>query len=300
MIGKREEILSFMKTLPVRVVPTRKSRRIRYGLNPSVFKGRGLVFYQTREYDPMRDSVYQILCYSAFDPDKIYVREAIEEKETPVILVVDLSSSMSFGVGRSSKRRILFDTAGSIGFTATKDQERVGLIGFTDRVVFFHPPKVGTGHVYHIMREVYGFLSDPRTFFGQKTDLAVAIQFLAKRLSGSSLVFVFSDFVGWEHVADLAILRSASAKHELVFVILDDPEEFNVKGGGSILMRDMEDENVIFRVPVKSLVKARKEILARRHEMMEKLRKMGIDSLELVYGDHMAKLVGFLSERRRR
>ena len=65
-------------------------------------------------------------------------------------------------------------------------------------------------------------------------------------------------------------------------------------------MRDMEDENVIFRVPVKSLVKARKEILARRHEMMEKLRKMGIDSLELVYGDHMAKLVGFLSERRRR
>jgi len=299
MSEKRVEILSFMKALPVKIVPMRKSQRIRYGVHQSVFKGRGLDFYQTREYDPMRDSLHQVLQYNFSDPDKLYVLEAIEEKEMPVILVIDLSSSMSFGIERSSKRRILFDVAGSIGLTATKDQERVGLIGFTDRIVLFHPSSVGFRHVYYLMSNVYDFLSDPRAFFGQKTDLAVAIQFLAKRLSRSSLVFIFSDFVNWEHVADLAVLRSARAKHELVFVILDDPEEFNVKGGGSILMRDME-KNERFRVPVRSLPKVREEILACRHEMMGKLKKLGIDSLELVYGDHMEKLVGFLSERRRR
>lgn len=300
MTATKKNLMQFMRVLQVDIHPRMPSKRIRYGAHRSIFRGRGFEFYETRPFDPMRDSLHHIMWHSIQDPSELLVREAVEEKEMPVTLLLDLSSSMSFKVKRSHKRRLLFDAAGSIGLTAAHLQDKVGLVGFTDKIVLAIPPMMGSDHVYYSMKKVLAFLSDPRSEAGQETDLAEAFRFVRDRLKHSGLIFTFSDFIGWEHIPDLEVFRAVAAKHEVVCVILDDPKEFDVRGfSGSIRMRDMEKGNV-YTVPVRTLPKIRRELQKRREKMRAKLARLGVPSVELTYGNHLAELTGFLKERRKK
>ena len=206
---------------------------------------------------------------------------------------------MSFGIDYSKKERLLLEAAGVIGLSAAHAGDRVGLIGFTDRIVMDKPPRMSETLVYYLIREVYNFLSTAPVI-GRETDMYCVLDFVERRFRDSCLIFIFSDFIDWEHIVNSPLLRQVNSRHEVVFVIIDDPEEFDVNiRFGSVRMKDMERDK-IFTVPIRNLPKMREGLARRRDEMRRELRLLGIDSVELVYGEHISELEGFFEKRRQR
>lgn len=292
-------IFSAMTALSCGIRAKRRSSHLRFGDHPSVFVGEGHDFHQLKDYDPSQDSPHRIAWYHSTEPDEIKVLEFVEPKEEIVILALDLSSSMVFGVEEPKKLCLMLEIAGTLGLTASRFQDRVGFVGFTDRIVMKEPPRLGSDYVYYFIGRAYEFLNPKGKFSGRKTNLYVLLDYLEKSLASSSLVFVISDFIGWEKIASTPIIRSLTSRHELIFIIVDDEQEFSTDGinRGIVRIKDMEEGRVV-DISLRNLGKIRKEILADREEMIRKLNKVGVDSLVLTYGNHISKLESFLEGRR--
>jgi len=286
-----DKIFSNIRVLRGGIIAQEHSSRIRFGGHKSLFRGSGFDFYHIREYDPARDPVSQIFWRYVGEPGKIYILEVIEPREQVVVILADLSSSMVF------KKQLLLEMAGSIALTATHNQDRTAFIGFTDKIVISRGPKLGKANIHHVLREVYDFMTHPSVFLGKKTDFLIALDFLNKHYTKRSLVFILSDFVGWEDIAESRYLRMVSSRHEVICLILDDIESFNFEGSGTIPLRDVEEGSVT-TVPTQEIENIKAETIRRRAEMIKKLARLGIGAKEFSCGDHLVKLAGFLEERR--
>jgi uncharacterized protein (DUF58 family) len=198
----------------------------------SVFKGRGMAFAEVRQYQAGDDVRFIDWNVSARMNDT-YVKVFTEEREMTVMLVVDLSASERFGSVARPKVETVAEVAALLAFSAIKNNDRVGLILFTDRVETYVPPKKGKGHVMRVIAEILG--AKPQ---GTGTDLRVALDLLGGVARRRSVAFLISDFIADDRYE--RSLRIAAAKHDLIPVQVTDPREEELPDIGLALLEDLE------------------------------------------------------------
>ena len=197
----------------------------------SVFKGRGMAFAEVREYQPGDDVRFIDWNVSARMKDT-YVKIFTEEREMTVMLLVDLSASERFGSVAQPKTETVAEVAALLAFSAIKNNDRVGLILFSDRVERFVPPKKGKGHVMRVVAEILGAKPE-----GKGTDIRCALDLLGHMAKRKAVVFLLSDFIAEDYER---ALRIASAKHDLIPLRVVDQREENLPDLGLVTMEDLE------------------------------------------------------------
>ena len=202
----------------------------------SVFKGRGMAFSEVRQYQPGDDVRFIDWNVSARMNDT-YVKVFTEEREMTVMLLVDLSASGRFGSAEKPKIETVAEVAALLAFSAIKNNDRVGLILFTDRVERFVPPKKGRSHVMRVVTEILN--ASPE---GEGTDLRVALDLLGGIGKRRAVAFLISDFIA-DHYEKA--LRVVSAKHDLIPVQIVDPREDELPDVGLALVEDLETGELV-------------------------------------------------------
>jgi len=197
----------------------------------SVFKGRGMEFAEAREYQP-GDDVRHIDWNVTARVGSPFIKVFDEEREMTVMLLVDVSASGAFGSQQQMKGEVGVEVSALLAFSAIQNNDRVGLLIFTDEVEVFVPPKKGRKHVLRVIRELLYF--QPQ---GRRTSIAGALEYLGRVLHRRSVVFVVSDFQdkGYE-----TALRHLSRRHDLIAVSLSDPREWRLPDVGFINLQDAE------------------------------------------------------------
>lgn len=197
----------------------------------SAFKGTGLSFEEVREYQP-GDDVRGIDWNVTARMGTAFIKRYVEERELTVILAVDVSGSQRFGTQQQPKRTVAAELAALIAFCAISNNDRVGLMAFTDRVERYVPPNKGTRHVLRLLRDIL-FFEPERT----RTDLKVALDHLNKAQKRRAIVFLVSDFHG-DGFTDS--LRRAARQHDLIAVRVADPREQAWPNVGLVRLEDAE------------------------------------------------------------
>jgi len=201
----------------------------------SVFKGRGMAFSEVRQYQPGDDVRFIDWNVSARMNDA-YVKVFTEEREMTVMLLVDLSASQAFG-SAAPKVETVAEVAALLAFSAIKNNDRVGLILFTDRVERFVPPKKGRGHVMRVVTEILNARPE-----GRGTDLRVALDLLGSLRKRRSVAFLVSDFIADRYERSL---RVAARRHDLIPIQVVDPREQELPDVGLAALEDLESGELL-------------------------------------------------------
>ncbi|MGB3050570.1 MAG: DUF58 domain-containing protein [Polyangiales bacterium] len=202
----------------------------------SVFKGRGMAFSEVRQYQPGDDVRFIDWNVSARMNDT-YVKVFTEEREMTVMLLVDLSASERFGSTEKPKTETVAEVAALLAFSAIKNNDRVGLILFTDRIERFVPPKKGRSHVMRVVTEILN--ANPE---GEGTDLGVALDLLGGIGKRRTVAFVISDFIAEQYEKSLKVV---SAKHDVIPIQISDPREDELADVGLALVEDLETGELV-------------------------------------------------------
>ena len=260
----------------------------------SVFKGQGVEFAEVRGYQP-GDDVRSIDWNVTARVGHPFVKVYDEERELTVLLVVDASASGAFGSGPQMKGEIAVEMSALLAFSAIKNNDRVGLLIFTDEVEVFIPPKKGRKHVLRVIRELLYF--QPR---GRGTAIAGALQHLDRVVHRRSVVFLISDFLDTAYEQALQLIRR---RHDLIAIRVVDPRERNLPDVGFVTLQDAESgEQVLVdsRDPgVRRLFEARQrdEDELRGHLF----RRLGIDEIRVdTSRSYVDPLVRFFKTRMQR
>ncbi len=284
----------------------------------SVFKGQGMNFDEVREYQP-GDDVRTIDWNVTARMNHPFVKKFVEERELTVMLVVDLSGSGLFGSIQQSKRELAAEIASVLAFSAMRNNDKVGLILFTDKVEKFIPPRKGRHHILRVVREILFFEPENRG-----TDLNHALEFLGRVTSHRAIVVILSDFLGQtvptrmdiaSHLkrnvvlsdtlaqSSLTALRQANRRHDVVAVQVLDRFEMELPSLGYVVLKDAETGEVF---EINTGDERKRTAFARRQQQfradLEKLfRSAGIDFIQLRTDQPYAAALGrFFDARERR
>lgn len=225
-----EELLKRVRRIEIKTRGL--SNNIFAGEYHSAFKGRGMAFSEVREYqygDDVRDIDWNVTARF----DRAYVKVFEEERELTVILMVDVSGSLDFGTQRQSKRDMLTEVAATLAFSAIQNNDKIGVIFFSDRVEKFIPPKKGRKHILFIIRELLQF--QPAS---TRTDIGQALQFMTNALKKRSTVFLLSDFFDSRDFSQQLLI--ASRKHDLCALQIYDRRMMELPDVGLMQVRDAE------------------------------------------------------------
>jgi uncharacterized protein (DUF58 family) len=259
----------------------------------SVFKGQGMAFSEVRPYAPGDDIRHIDWNVSARHQEHgLFVKQFVEERELTVMLVVDLSGSGELGTRKKSKRELIAELAATVAFSAIKNNDRVGLLLFTDEVELFLPPRKGRQHVLRVIRELVE--ARPR---GRGTSIANALAYLDRVQKRRCVCFLVSDFLddGFDRALKLAMTR-----HDLVALRVEDPAELELFDLGLVELLDAETGLTRLVDTASPRVRAAyKEARARaRTATRKQLRQLGCDVIELATDrDFVAALVAFFKAR---
>jgi uncharacterized protein (DUF58 family) len=260
----------------------------------SAFKGRGMEFDEVREYVP-GDDVRTIDWNVTARMNAPFVKVLREERELTLMLMVDVSPSQSFGTVSRAKREVAAELAAVLAFLATRNNDKVGLICFSDHVEQFIPPKKGRGHVWSIIRSVLTHEGK-----GRRTDVAGTLDFLGRVTSRRAMSFLISDFwaTGYEQA-----MRLAARRHDLVAVRVRDPRELAMPKAGLVSLQDLESGELL------TLDMGNRKVRERYAALMEEeerrltgfFRRCGIGEMTVRTGEPVvAPLVRYLRERERK
>jgi uncharacterized protein (DUF58 family) len=257
----------------------------------SVFKGRGMEFSEVRAYQ-RGDDVRSIDWNVTSRAGHLHVKVFQEERELTVLLLVDVSRSGEFGTGERLKREVAAELSALLAFSAIKNNDRVGLIRFTDCIEQYVPPRKGRNHVLRVVRE----LLVPHTE-GRGTDLAEALAYSARVLTRPAVVFLISDFLdsGYERP-----LRIASRKHDVVAVEIIDPAEERIPAVGLIELEHAESgkRRLLDTSSRKVRDSLADEARKRRQATHDLMKNIGIDRVTIdVSQPYDRPLVRFFRER---
>jgi uncharacterized protein (DUF58 family) len=197
----------------------------------SVFKGRGMEFSEVREYQP-GDDVRTIDWNVSARMGHPFVKVFEEERELTVMLLVDVSSSGNFGTTEQLKREIAAELSAVLAFSAIKNNDKVGLIIFSDKIEKFIPPRKGKKHVLRVIREILFYKPQEAT-----TDLNTALEYLSRVIKRRSTVFLISDFLSENYEKSLQV---ANKKHDIIAISITDPREVSLPDVGFIDLEDAE------------------------------------------------------------
>jgi uncharacterized protein (DUF58 family) len=260
----------------------------------SVFKGRGMNFEEVREYAP-GDEIRSIDWNVTARMNAPYIKKYTEERELTVMLLVDVSASGIFGSVQLSKRELAAEVASILAFSAINNNDKVGLILFTDRIELFIPPKKGRLHTLRLIREMLYF--EPE---GRGTDLAGALDYLNLVVSRRSVVFMISDFLAPDFTKSLTV---SSKRHDLVAMPVIDKGESELPNVGIITLEDAETgAQIDVNTSSKAVRRALREINEDRLADLEYLlRSRRVDIVRLTTTeDYLIPLRNFFELRERR
>jgi len=289
---KTRELLRKVRRIQVRT--DRLVNDVIVGEYRSVFKGRGMEFDEVREYVP-GDDVRTIDWNVTARTNSAHVKRYVEEREMTAVLLVDMSLSGRFGSTDRLKIDLATEISAVLAFSAIKNNDKIGLLLFTDRVEMYIPAKKGKRHVLRVIRELLNF----RPVAGG-THLAGALEFLNKVLKRKAVVFLVSDFIDENFERDLALTRS---RHDLIPVRISDPRESTLPDVGLI---ELEDAETGERVLVDTRRRRIRDAFAARGRGEQQsleglLRSMGMDTLEISTDrPYMKALLSFFRRRERR
>lgn len=240
----------------------------------SIFKGRGMDFSEVREYslgDDIRTIDWNVTARMGYP----YVKIFQEERELTVILMVDVSSSGNFGTHEQMKGEIATEICALLAFSAIKNNDKVGLIIFTDRIEKFIPPKKGKTHVLRVLREL--LYHEPRS---NQTDIASALEFLNRVTRRRSVVFLVSDFISEDYSKALQI---SNKKHDVIAITVTDPREVELPSVGFVELEDAETGEVfLLDSGAREVRSSFAEVADTKQRDREKLFKsMSIDSIDI-------------------
>ena len=208
------------------------SQNIFAGQYHSAFKGRGMAFSEVREYqfgDDVRDIDWNVTARF----HRPYVKVFEEERELTVVLLVDVSGSLDFGTTKQMKRDMAAEIAATIAFSAIQNNDKIGVIFFSDRIEKYIPPKKGRKHILYIIREMLSF--EPQS---QKTDVGMAMAYLTRVMKRRCTSFVISDFYDRKNFSQE--MQIANRKHDVVAVQVYDPRAKMLPDVGLLKVRDAE------------------------------------------------------------
>jgi uncharacterized protein (DUF58 family) len=260
----------------------------------SVFKGQGMEFSEVREYQ-RGDSIKTIDWNVTARTGRPFVKKFVEERELTVMLIVDASSSGRFGSQRKTKREIAAEISALLAFSAIKNNDRVGLIVFTDEVEKFVPPKKGVKHVLRVIRELLYFQPT-----GTGTSISAALEYLNRLTRRKAVVFLISDFLddGYQRA-----LRVANRRHDLVAIAIIDPREQILPKVGLVELEDAETGQMVLANTSDARFRQRfAEQNARRlDERTRQLAVMNLDSVNIFLDEsedpYLAPLMKFFQMR---
>jgi uncharacterized protein (DUF58 family) len=260
----------------------------------SVFKGTGIAFEEVRDYQP-GDDIRAIDWNVTARMGHPFVKRYVEERELTVVLAVDCSGSQAFGTRLQQKREVAAELAAVIAFSAIANNDKVGLVQFTDRVERFVPPRKGTRHVLRLIRDILFFQPQRRG-----TALKEALDYLNRVLHRRTIVFLLSDFLdqGYEKA-----LKRTGRRHDLIAVRITDPREEELPPVGLL---ELEDAETGGRMLVDTSSRGVREAYAaaarrRRGELRQLTRAAEIDLVEVATdGTHLDALIRFFRLRERR
>ncbi len=291
-VQRTRELLRKVRRIQVRV--DRLVNDVIVGEYRSVFKGRGMEFEEVREYvagDDIRAIDWNVTARTG----TAHVKRYVEEREMTAVLLVDLSLSGRFGSGHQLKVDLATEISAVLAFSAIKNNDKIGLLIFTDQVEMYIPAKKGKRHVLRVIRELLSF--EPSA---GGTDVAGALEFLNKVLKRKAVIFLVSDFIDTEFERDLALTRS---RHDLIPVRISDPREAALPDVGLIELEDAETHERVLvdtrrrRVRDAFAATGRSQV----QSLSGLMRSIGAESLDVSTGrPYMKDLLGFFHRRERR
>lgn len=275
------------------------------GSYQSVFRGQGIAFSEVRAYEP-GDDVRKIDWNVTARTGEPHIKLFTEERELTVMLLVDMSASLSLGSQEYDKRNLVARLAATFAFSAIANNDRVGLIGFTDRVEVFVPPRSGRKHVLSVIQRVLSHEPSSR-----QTSAVVALEYLARLHKGHSVAVLISDFVDdsqedtqqrnrLEHA-----LKVAKRRHDVIPIRVEDPIELELPPVGLLAVEDLEllglGSDVFVDLSPGAAKRFSEQVQAEREQFDALMRKLSLPTVSIRCGDDwQSPLVAFFRRRSRR
>ena len=276
----------------LRIVSSRLVTSIFAGEYRSAFRGRGIEFEEVREYQP-GDDIRNIDWNVTARAGRPFVKQYVEEREMTVMILLDLSPSLACATPRGTKSRLAAEIAALLAFAATRSNDRVGLMMFSDRIERYIPPAKGSRHVQRLVAEMQQQASS-----GQGTDLAAALNYLERVQRRGAIVFVISDFLAEDFHLPLA---AATRRHDVVAISVSDPLDDELPAVGLLQVSDPETgaRRLIDSGDAAVRMAYRNLAARRRAEIGQVLANAGVDHLQIAAGASPAKtLARFFHGRR--
>jgi uncharacterized protein (DUF58 family) len=264
------------------------------GQYESVFKGRGMQFDEVREYMP-GDDIRTIDWNVTARTGKPYIKRFVEEREMTVIFAVDLSASGRFGTLDKTKNQLAAEFCAVLAFAAAKNNDKVGLLIFTDSIELFIPPKKGSRHILRLIRELLYFQTPKK-----QTNIPIALDYIARVVRKKAVVFVVSDFIGADFKKSLSLLNK---RHDCVAVPVSDPAEMTLPKVGIIEFTDAETgETITIDTSSGGFRKKYEGASAERFGQLKSLlRSINVDCINISTGKpYINDLIQFFHQRHRR
>ena len=279
------------KDRKIEIKTKRLSDHIFGGEYQSTFKGRGMAFSEVRQYQ-FGDDVRAIDWNVTARYNDTFIKEFEEERELTMMLIIDISGSNFFGSDSLFKNEYVTELAATLAFSATKNNDKVGLILFTDNVELYIPPKKGKSHVLRIIRELLEFKSESK-----KTDINIPLKFVSNILKNRSIAFIISDFISKDYSNSLKIF---SSKHDVTGIRIYDKTEEIIPNLGVIDITDNETgAKLTVNTGSKNVTKKYSEYYnSKRNEFIDFFKKSGSGIIECnTQDDYQKKLLKYFKSR---
>ena len=240
----------------------------------SAFKGRGMEFSEVREYQP-GDDVRLIDWNVTARMNQPFIKEFIEERELTLMLLVDVSSSGSFGSDQKFKNEIAAEVASIIAFAAIKNNDKIGLIIFSDKIEHHIPPKKGKAHIWNIIRTILSFKPE-----GKGTNLGLPLEYLLKIQKKKATTFLISDFQDTNYEQQLKL---AKQKFDLIAINIIDPREETLPDVGMVFLEDLETgKTLLVNTHDPQMLKEHQKRCSQKKQDRKKFfNSIGIDTIEI-------------------
>ncbi|WP_121665961.1 DUF58 domain-containing protein [Mesonia aquimarina] len=279
------------KVRKIEIKTRRLSNHVFGGEYHSTFKGRGMTFSEVRQYQ-FGDDVRSIDWNVTARYNEPFVKVFEEERELTMMLVVDISGSEFFGTKENFKKDIVTEIAATLAFSATQNNDKIGLLLFSDEIELFIPPKKGRSHVLRIIRELLEFQPQRK-----KTDLTAALKFLQNMMKKKAIVFILSDFMTDNYEKTLKILGN---KHDVTGIRVYDEREKEMPNVGMVPMKDEETgEVMLVNTGAKSVRKNYEAYFRSREGYFNNVFKLsGAGAINMQVGEsYVKKLLGYFKRR---
>ena len=274
-VNKNQLSPELLKTIKkIQVKTNHMVNDIMAGEYVSAFKGRGMEFSEVREYQP-GDDVRLIDWNVTARMNQPFIKEFIEERELTLMLLVDVSSSGNFGSDQKFKNEIAAEVASIIAFAAIKNNDKIGLIIFSDKIEHHIPPKKGKAHIWNIIRTILSFKPE-----GKGTNLALPLEYLLKIQKKKATTFLISDFQDTNYEQQLKL---ANQKFDLIAINIIDPREETLPDVGMVFLEDLETgKTLLVNTHDPQMLKEHQKRCSQKKQDRKKFfNSIGIDTIEI-------------------